>query len=111
MAAWARQVSRWRCLLNTACAVESPRRLRSRSCPARACRELAPLAVLPAGKELVLCRLQAYRQLSVGSCSPPDSAKGGSFSYPESNLPSVQQANVETLPDLNAKILDEGKRI
>lgn len=112
MAVWARQVSRWPCLLNTARAVEFPRRLRSRGCPARACRELAPVAVLPAGKEIVLSRLQAYRQLSVGSCSPPDSAKAGSFSS-ESNLPSVpqEQAKVETLPDLNVKILDEGKKL
>ncbi|NXP61529.1 MTEF3 factor, partial [Chloropsis cyanopogon] len=110
MAVWARHVSRWRCLLDAARAVELPRRLRSRGCTARACREFAPVAALPAGKELVLCRLQAYRQVSVGSCSPPDSAKDGSVSSPESNLPSVQQeqAKAEILPDLNAKILDEG---
>ncbi|NXB33187.1 MTEF3 factor, partial [Eulacestoma nigropectus] len=109
MSVWARQVSRWCCLLNTARAVEFTRRLRSRGCTAQACREFAPLAVLPAGKEAVLWRLQACRRVSVGSCSPPDSAKDGSFSSAESNLPSVQQeqAKAETLPDLNAKILDE----
>ncbi|NXR56659.1 MTEF3 factor, partial [Hippolais icterina] len=109
MAVWARQVSRWCCLLNTARTVEFPRRLRSRGCPARACREFAPQAVLPAGKEVLMCRLQTYRQVSIGSCSPPDNAKGESFSSPESNLPSIQQeqAKAETLPDLNAKILDE----
>ncbi|NWW34356.1 MTEF3 factor, partial [Panurus biarmicus] len=106
MAVWARQVSRWCGLLNTARGVGFPRRLRSRGCTARACREFAALAVLPAGKA-VLCRLQACRQVSAGSCSPPDSAKDGSFSSPESNLPSVQQAKAEILPDLNAKILDE----
>ncbi|NWI06597.1 MTEF3 factor, partial [Tichodroma muraria] len=109
MAVWVRHVSRWCRLLNTARALELPRRLRSRGCTARPCREFAALAVLPAGKEAVLCGLQAYRRVSVGSCSPPDSAKGGSFSPPENNLPSVQQeqAKVETLPVLNAKILDE----
>lgn len=113
MAVWARQVSRWCCLLNAGRAVEFTRRLRSRGCTAQACRESAPLAVLPAGKEVVLWRLQACRHVSVGSCSPPDSAKDGPFSSPESNLPSVQQeqAKAETLPDLNAKILDEGKML
>ncbi|XP_050826415.1 transcription termination factor 3, mitochondrial [Serinus canaria] len=109
MALWARHVSRWGCLLSTARAVALPRRLWGRGCPARAYRGFARLAVLPAGKEEVLCRLQACRQVSAGSCSPPDSAKHGSFSSPESNLPSVQQeqAKPELLPDLNAKILDE----
>ncbi|NXR99999.1 MTEF3 factor, partial [Oxylabes madagascariensis] len=106
MAVWARQLSR---LLNTARVVQFPRRLRSRGCTARACRGFAPPAVLPAGKEGVLGTLQPYRQVSAGGCSPPDSAKGGSFPSPESNLPSVQQeqAKAETLPDLNAKILEE----
>lgn len=113
MAVWARPLSRWRCLLNTARAVGFARGLRSRGCTARACPELGPLAELPAGNEGVLCRLQAYRHLSVRSCSPPDSAKDGSFPSPESNLPSVQQqqATAETLPDLSAEILDEGKRL
>lgn len=113
MAVWARQVSRWCCLLNAARAVEFTRRLRSRGCTAQAFRESAPLALLPAGKEVVLWRLQACRHVSVGSCSPPDSAKDRPFSSPESNLPSVQQeqAKAETLPDLNAKILDEGKML
>lgn len=106
MAMWARQASRWCCLLNTACAVG----LRSGGGPGRACRGFPPVA---AGKERALCRLQAYTQVSAGGCSSPDSAKGGSLSSPESNLPSVQQerAKAETLPDLNAKILDEGKRL
>ncbi|NXR87605.1 MTEF3 factor, partial [Hypocryptadius cinnamomeus] len=109
MAVWARHVSRWGCLLSTARAAELPRRLRGGGCSARACRGFARLAVLPAGKEIVPCRLQAYRQVSLGSCSPPDSAEDGSGSSPESNLPSVRQeeAKAEILPDLNAKILDE----
>lgn len=113
MAVWARQASRWCSLLSTARAGGFPRRLSGRGGTARACRGFAALAVLPAGREPALCRLQAYRQVSAASSSPPDSAKGGPFSSPESNLPSVQQeqAKVETLPDLNAKILDEGKRL
>lgn len=113
MAVWARHVSRCGCLLSAARAAELPRRLRSGGRPARACRQLARAAALPAGKEIVLGRLPACRQLSVGSRSPPDSVEDGSFSSPESNLPSVQQgqAKPEILPDLNAKILDEGKRL
>ncbi|XP_072780943.1 transcription termination factor 3, mitochondrial isoform X3 [Taeniopygia guttata] len=109
MAVWARPVSRWGCLLSAARAAELPRRLRSGGRPARACRQLARAAALPAGKEIVPGRLPACRRLSVGSRSPPDGAKDGSFSSPESNLPSVQQgqAKPEILPDLNAKILDE----
>ncbi|NXY26337.1 MTEF3 factor, partial [Atrichornis clamosus] len=110
MAVWGRQVSRWCCLLNTARAVEFPRRLRSCGSTAQACREFAPLAVLPAGKEVVLWRLQTWRHVSVGSCCPSDSAKDGSFSSPESNLPSPvkqEEAKSETLPDLSAKILNE----
>ncbi|XP_063246697.1 transcription termination factor 3, mitochondrial [Prinia subflava] len=109
MAVWARQVCRWGCLLSTARAAEFPGRLSSRGRSARACRELGPAAALPAGKERVLCGLQARRQVSAGTCPPPDSAEGGPRSSPQSNLPSVQQkqAKAETLPDLNAKILDE----
>ncbi|XP_032911948.1 transcription termination factor 3, mitochondrial isoform X2 [Catharus ustulatus] len=105
MALWARHVSRWRCLLGTARA-ELPRRLRS---GARACPGLGPAAVLPAGQDAAPGTLQACRRLAVASCSPPDSAKTGSFSSPQSNLRSVQQgqAKVETLPDLDAKILEE----
>uniref|UniRef100_U3JSW8 Transcription termination factor 3, mitochondrial n=1 Tax=Ficedula albicollis TaxID=59894 RepID=U3JSW8_FICAL len=121
MALWARPVSRWRCLL-TAARADVPRRPGSRGGP-WACPGLAAAAVPPAGKPLVLCAgggggggkplvlcaLQAGRRLAAGSCSPPDSARRASSCSPESNLPSVQQgrAKVETLPDLNAKILDE----
>lgn len=108
MALWARQVSRWCYLLKTARAAECPG-----SGPARACRGFAPLALLPSRNLGVLpWGLQAGRHVSGGSCSPPDSAKDGSFSSPESNLPSPvkqEQAKAETLPDLNAKILYEGK--
>ncbi|XP_050747793.1 transcription termination factor 3, mitochondrial isoform X3 [Gymnogyps californianus] len=110
MALWARQVSRWCCLLQTARAAEFPRRLSGRSSPAQGCRGFAPLALLPSRNDVLPWRLQAYRHVTVGSCSPPGSAKEGSFSSPESNLPSPvkqEQAKAETLPDLNAKILYE----
>ncbi|NXS39786.1 MTEF3 factor, partial [Balaeniceps rex] len=110
MALWARQVSRWRCLLQTARAAEFPRRLRGRSSTAQACRGFIPLALLPSRNDVLPWRLQAYRRVSVGSCSPPGGAKDGSFSSPESNLPSPvkqKQVKAETLPDLNAKILYE----
>ncbi|NXU27761.1 MTEF3 factor, partial [Thalassarche chlororhynchos] len=110
MALWARQVSRWCCLLQTARAAEFPRRLRSCSSSAQACRGFAPLALLPSRNDVLPWRLQPYKRVSVGSCSPPNSAKDGSFSSPESNLPSLvkqEQAKAETLPDLNAKILYE----
>ncbi|KAM6277470.1 transcription termination factor 3, mitochondrial isoform 1-T2 [Spheniscus humboldti] len=110
MALWARQVSCWRCLLQTARAAEFPRRLGICSSTAQACRGFASLALLPSRNDVFPWRLQAYRHLSAGSCSPPDSAKDGSFSSPESNLPSPvkqEQAKAETLPDLNAKILYE----
>ncbi|NWQ62920.1 MTEF3 factor, partial [Neopipo cinnamomea] len=110
MALWARQASRWCCLLNASRAAGFPRRLRSCGSPAQTCHEFAPLALLPAGKDGALWRLQACRHVSVGSCSAPDSAKDGSFSSLESNLPSPvkqEQAEVETLPDLNAEILNE----
>ncbi|XP_032775704.1 transcription termination factor 3, mitochondrial isoform X4 [Strigops habroptila] len=110
MALGARQVSRWCCLLKTSRAAEFPRRLRSCSITAHACREFAPLALLPSKKNVLLWRLQAYRHVSVLSCSPPDSAKDEFFSSPESNLPSPveqEQAKAKPLPDLNAKILYE----
>ncbi|XP_072708244.1 transcription termination factor 3, mitochondrial isoform X1 [Ciconia boyciana] len=110
MALWARQVSRWCCLLQTARAAEFPRRLRSCSSTVQACRGFAPLPLLPSRNDILPWRFQAYGHVSVGSCSPPDSAKDGSFSSPESNLPSPvkqEQAKAETLPDLNTKILCE----
>ncbi|NXS68569.1 MTEF3 factor, partial [Pandion haliaetus] len=110
MASWARQVSRWRCLLRTARAAEFPRRLSGCSSTAQGCRGFAPLALLPTRSDVLPWRWQAYRHVCVESCSPPGSAKDGSFSSPESNLPSPvkqEQAKAETLPDLNAKILDE----
>ncbi|XP_009322684.1 PREDICTED: transcription termination factor 3, mitochondrial isoform X2 [Pygoscelis adeliae] len=110
MALWARQVSRWRCLLQTARAAELPRRLRVCSSTAQARPRFASLALLPSRNDVFPWRLQAYRHVSVGSCSLPGSAKDGSFSSPESNLPSPvkqEQAKAETLPDLNAKILYE----
>ncbi|KAM9279050.1 transcription termination factor 3, mitochondrial [Cariama cristata] len=110
MALWARQVSlRW-CLLKTARGAEFPGRLGSGSSTAQARREFARLALLPSGNDVLLWRLQAHRHVSVGSCPPPSSAKDGSSSSPESNLPSPieqKQAKAETLPDLNAEILYE----
>lgn len=113
MALGVRQVSRWYCLLRTARAAEFSLRLRSCSVTAPACRACAPLALRPSRNNILLWRLQAYRHVSVGSCSLPDSAKDGSFSSPESNLPSPieqEQAKAKPLPDLNAEILYEGKR-
>ncbi|NWS50402.1 MTEF3 factor, partial [Probosciger aterrimus] len=110
MALGVRQVSRWCCLLRTARAAAFLRRLRSCSITAQACREFVPLALPPCRNNSLLWRLQAYRHVSVGSCSPPDSANNGSFSSPESNLPSPveqEQAKAKPLPDLNAKILYE----
>ncbi|XP_064298425.1 transcription termination factor 3, mitochondrial isoform X2 [Phalacrocorax carbo] len=109
MASWARQLSRWRCLLQTARAADFPRRLSgSRSAQAR--RRLAPPALLPSRNDVLPWRSQACRRVSAGSCSPPGGAEDGSFSSPESNLPSPvkqEQPKAETLPNLNAKILYE----
>ncbi|NXV75588.1 MTEF3 factor, partial [Atlantisia rogersi] len=109
MALWARHVSRWCCPLQTACAAQSPGRLRGCSSATRACRGSVPLALLPS-RQVLLWGLQACRHAAVGSCAPPGSAQDGSFSYPESNLPSPvkqEQAKAETLPNLHAKILYE----
>ncbi|XP_063183303.1 transcription termination factor 3, mitochondrial isoform X1 [Chroicocephalus ridibundus] len=110
MALWARQASRWCHLLKVACAAEFPGRLRGCSSTAQACHGFAPRALLSSPNDVLLWRLQAYRHVSVGSCSPPDSAKDGSFSSPKSNLPlpvKQEQAKPETLPDLNEKTLYE----
>ncbi|XP_074941554.1 transcription termination factor 3, mitochondrial isoform X2 [Phalacrocorax aristotelis] len=109
MASWARQLSRWRCLLQTARAAEFPRRLSS-SRSAQARRRLAPPTLLPSRNDVLPWRSQACRRVSAGSCSPPGGAEDGSFSSPESNLPSPvkqEQPKAETLPNLNAKILYE----
>ncbi|XP_075599782.1 transcription termination factor 3, mitochondrial isoform X2 [Balearica regulorum gibbericeps] len=109
MPLWARQGSRWCGLLKAARAAEFPGSLRDRSSTAQACRGFASLALLPSRNDVLLWRWQGCRHVSVGSCSPPHSAKDGSFSS-ESNLPSPvkqEQAKAETLPDLNAEILYE----
>lgn len=113
MASWARLAFRWRCLLRTGRAAEGHRGLSGCSSTAQGCRGFAPLALLPSRNDVLPWRLQAYRHACGESCSPPGSAKDGSFSSPESNLPSPvkqEQAKAETLPDLNAKIPYEGKR-
>ncbi|NXT92439.1 MTEF3 factor, partial [Anhinga rufa] len=108
-APWARQLSRWRCLLQAARAAGLPRGLRSGGgAPAR--RGLAPPALLPSGNDVLPRRWQACRRLSAGSCSPAGSAEDGSSSSPESNLPSPvkrEHPKAETLPNVNANILYE----
>ncbi|NWX79769.1 MTEF3 factor, partial [Alca torda] len=110
MALWARQASRWCHLLKAACAAEFRGRLRGCSSTAQACHGFSPRALLPSPNDVLPWRLQAYRHVSVGSCSPPDCAKDGSFSSPESNWPlpvKQEQTKPETLPDLNEKTLYE----
>ncbi|XP_068789086.1 transcription termination factor 3, mitochondrial isoform X4 [Struthio camelus] len=110
MALWARQVSRWCCLLKRAHATECSRKLSRGSNATWTCRVFCPLAVLPSRNDFLLWKLQTYRLSSVGSCSQPDSTKEGSLASPQSNLPSQvnqQQAKAEMLPDLNAEVLYE----
>ncbi|XP_054023422.1 transcription termination factor 3, mitochondrial [Dryobates pubescens] len=107
MALRARQVSRWCCLLQAARPAEFPRRLSGRSGTTQACPEATRLALLPAANAILTWRWQACRHVSVGSCSPAGSAKDGSFSSPQSSLPSPikqEEAKAETLPELNAEI-------
>ncbi|KAM6318644.1 transcription termination factor 3, mitochondrial [Aegotheles albertisi] len=106
MALWARQISRWRCLLPAARAAGSPR---APPGTVPACRGLAPRALLPAGNEALPGGWQARRHGAAGSCPPPGSAKEEFFPSPVSNLPAVkrERAAAETVPVPSAETLCE----